>query len=87
MLSKSSHACSEEDKTLFNYQCPKKEGQSNVRTQISQNLGHRIINAHHHKFQENVVCFDEKHRKSIARQACWNTDCTSSPHKQKPKSF
>lgn len=61
-----------------------KEGQSNVRTQISQNLGHRIINAHHHKFQENVVCFDEKHRKSIARQACWNTDCTSSPHKQKP---
>lgn len=61
-----------------------KEGQSNVGTQISQNLGHRIINSHHHKFQENVVCFDEKHRKSIARQAGWNTDCTTSPYKQKP---
>lgn len=60
-----------------------KEGKSNVRTQISQNLGHRIMNSHHHKF-EGHVCFDEKHSKSIARQAGWNTDCTSSPHKQKP---
>lgn len=38
--------------------------------------GQAAIVSHHHKFQENVVCFGEKYRKSRAGQCGWNTGYT-----------